>query len=153
MAYISQDTVLYRPLGDLAPEAVALCRYGDIMAALVDVTPTVQVQRDAVIGSRWIHQAARGNALIQMSWTVARAFETPAAARAWGLDMQELLIMHPEGTVTWLTAWYAGQAQRVREYHATVDAARPHPMTSEQWYGHGAWCALDVTLTLSGDID
>ena len=55
-AYRSQDTVIYRPIGDDAPEAVALCSYGDVMPSLVTVFPSVQVQREAVIGSRWMHQ-------------------------------------------------------------------------------------------------
>mgnify|MGYP006923590514 FL=1 len=46
-AYRSQDTVIYRPIGDDAPEAVALCSYGDVMVSLVDVAPSVQVQRVA----------------------------------------------------------------------------------------------------------
>ena len=75
-AYRSQDTVIYRPIGDDAPEAVALCSYGDVMVSLVDVVPSVQVQREAVIGSRWMHQAARGNAGLQMSFSLARAFST-----------------------------------------------------------------------------
>ena len=83
-AYRSQDTVIYRPIGDDAPEAVALCSYGDVMPSLVTVVPSVQVQREAVIGSRWMHQAARGNAGLQRSFSLARAFSTYAAARAWG---------------------------------------------------------------------
>ena len=96
-AYRSQDTVIYRPIGDDAPEAVALCSYGDVMPSLVTVVPSVQVQREAVIGSRWMHQAARGNAGLQMSFSLARAFSTYAAARAWGLDIAELLALYPEG--------------------------------------------------------
>ena len=105
-AYRSQDTVIYRPIGDGAPEAVALCSYGDVMVSLVDVVPSVQVQRETVIGSRWMHQAARGNAGFQMSFSLARAFDSYAAARAWGLDAAELLAMYPEGMVTWMTVSY-----------------------------------------------
>ena len=89
-AYRSQDTVIYRPIGDDAPEAVALCSYGDVMPSLVTVAPSVQVQREAVIGSRWMHQAARGNAGLQMSFSLARAFSTYAAARAWGYSVPKI---------------------------------------------------------------
>ena len=47
-AYRSQDTVIYRPIGDDAPEAVALCSYGDVMPSLVTVAPSVQVQREGL---------------------------------------------------------------------------------------------------------
>lgn len=151
-AYRSQDTVIYRPIGDDAPEAVALCSYGDVMVALVDVVPSVQVQREPVIGSRWMHQAARGNAALQMTMSVARAFATPAAARAWGLDAVEILTLYPEGMITWMTAYHDGRPQRIREYHATLDSAHALPLTGERWYGAGAWCVLEMQLTLTGDI-
>lgn len=153
-AYRSQDTVIYRPIGDDAPEAVALCHYQDVMASLVDVTPSVQIQREAVIGSSWMHQAARGNAALQMTLAVARGFATPAAARAWGLDAVELLTLHPEGMITWMTAYHQGIPQRVRDYHATLDGAHAHPLTGERWYGaDAAWCVLELQFTLTGDID
>ena len=136
-AYRSQDTVIYRPIGDDAPEAVALCSYGDVMVSLVDVVPSVQVQRETVIGSRWMHQAARGN---------------PAAARAWGMDAVEILTLYPEGMITWMTAYHDGRPQRIREYHATLDSAHALPLTGERWYGAGAWCVLEMQLTLTGDI-
>lgn len=84
-AYRSQDTVIYRPIGDDAPEAVALCSYGDVMVSLVDVAPSVQVQREAVIGSRWMHQAARGNAGLQMSfpWRGLSALTPPSGHGDW----------------------------------------------------------------------
>lgn len=152
-AYLSQDTVIYRPTGDDAPEAVALCKYRDVMISLVDVVPSVQVQREPVIGSRWMHQAARGNAALQMTMAVARPFGTPAAARAWGLDAVELLTLHPEGMITWMTAYHDGQPQRIREYHATLDSAHALPLTGERWYGaDAAWCVLELQLTLTGDI-
>ena len=44
MAYESTDTVIYRPDG---LDAVTLCKQGDLMAAPVDVTASVQVQRTA----------------------------------------------------------------------------------------------------------
>lgn len=152
-AYRSQDTVIYRPIGDNAPEAVSLCDYGAVMVALVDVVPSVQVQREAVIGSRWMHQAARGNASMQMSLSVARPYVTAAAARAWGLDSVELLTLHPEGMITWMTAYHHGISQRIREYHATLDSAHALPLTGERWYGPGvAWCVLEVNITLTGEI-
>ena len=40
MAYESTDTVIYRPDG---LDAVTLCKQGDLMAAPVDVTASVQV--------------------------------------------------------------------------------------------------------------
>ena len=67
MAYESTDTVIYRPDG---LDAVTLCKQGDLMAAPVDVTASVQVQRDGVLGSSWMRQRARGNALMQLSFTV-----------------------------------------------------------------------------------
>lgn len=153
-AYRSQDTVIYRPIGDDAPEAVALCSYGDVMVSLVDVVPSVQVQRETVIGSRWMHQAARGNAGFQMSFSLARAFDSYAAARAWGLDAAELLAMYPEGMVTWMTAYHSGIPQRTREYHATLDNVHPLPPTNDQRYGATAfWCVLEIQLFLTGDID
>lgn len=153
-AYRSQDTVIYRPTEDDAPEAVALCNYGDLMVALVDVVPSVQVQREPVIGSRWMHQAARGNAGLQMSFSLARPFKTYAAARAWGLDAAELLTMYPEGMVTWMTAYHAGTPQRIREYHATLDNVHPVPTTNDQRYGIMAfWGVLELQLFLTGDID
>ena len=77
MAYESTDTVIYRPAG---LDAVTLCKQGDLMAAPVDVTASVQVQRDGVLGSSWMLQRARGNALMQLSFTVAHPFPTAAAA-------------------------------------------------------------------------
>jgi hypothetical protein len=153
-AYRSQDTVIYRPIGDDPPEAVALCSYGDVMVSLVDVAPSVQVQREAVIGSRWMHQAARGNAGLQMSFSLARAFCTYAAARAWGLDIAELLALYPEGMVTWMTAYHAGIPQRTRDYRATLDHVQPLPPTNDQRYGAAAfWGVLEIQLFLTGDID
>ena len=153
-AYRSQDTVIYRPIGDDAPEAVALCSYGDVMPSLVTVVPSVQVQREAVIGSRWMHQAARGNAGLQMSFSLARAFSTYAAARAWGLDIAELLALYPEGMITWMTAYHAGIPQRTREYHATLDHVQPLPPTNDQRFGAAAfWGVLEIQLFLTGDID
>ena len=73
MAYESTDTVIYRPDG---LDAVTLCKQGDLMAAPVDVTASVQVQRDGVLGSSWMLQRARGNALMQLSFTVAHPFPT-----------------------------------------------------------------------------
>ena len=78
MAYESTDTVIYRPDG---LDAVTLCKQGDLMAAPVDVTASVQVQRDGVLGSSWMLQRARGNALLQLSFTVAHPFPTAAASR------------------------------------------------------------------------
>lgn len=150
-AYRSQDTVIYRPEG---MEGVVLCREGEVMVSLVDVVPSVQVQREAVIGSRWQWQAARGNAVLQMSLAVARVFGTVAAARAWGLDLQELLAMNPEGTVLWETAFYDGVAQRERVYRATVDSVHARALTSDSWYGgDGAWCVVEMQFTLTGEID
>lgn len=106
MAYESTDTVIYRPDG---LDAVTLCKQGNLMAAPVDVTASVQVQRDGVLGSSWMLQRARGNALMQLSFTVAHPFPTAAAARAWGLDVQELFTLHPLGRVTWLTCYYQGR--------------------------------------------
>lgn len=124
------------------------------MVSLVDVAPSVQVQREAVIGSRWMHQAARGNAGLQMSFSLARAFSTYAAARAWGLDIAELLALYPEGMVTWMTAYHAGIPQRTRDYRATLDHVQPLPPTNDQRYGAAAfWGVLEIQLFLTGDID
>lgn len=153
MVYESTDTVIYRP-DDL--DAVTLCKAGDIMEALVDVTASVQVQRDAVLDSPWMLQRARGNALMQMSLTVAHAFPSAAAARAWGLDVQEMFTLRPLGRVTWLTCYYQGRPQRVREYTATVDPPHPFPLTSDHWYGvdkqGAAWQAVEFKFTLTGEI-
>ena len=94
MHYLSLDTVIYRPDG---LRDIVLCQYDDVMAELVEVKPSVQLQREFVIGSPWMHQASRGNASLQMSFTVVRAFTTFGRARAWGLDLQETLTLHPEG--------------------------------------------------------
>lgn len=155
MVYESTDTVIYRPSGR---DAVTLCKPGDIMVALVDVTSSVQVQRDAVLGSSWMLQRARGNALMQLSFTVAHPFPTAAAARAWGLDVQEMFTLHPLGRVTWLTCYHGGRPQRVREYTATVDPPHPFPLTSDYWYGFdeargAAWQAVEFKFALTGDIN
>ena len=44
---------------------IVLCQYDDVMAELVEVKPSVQLQREFVIGSPWMHQASRGNASLQ----------------------------------------------------------------------------------------
>lgn len=88
MHYLSLDTVIYRPDG---LRDIVLCQYDDVMEELVTVKPSVQIQREAVIASPWMHQAARGNASLQMSFTLVRAFTTFARAHAWGLDLQEAL--------------------------------------------------------------
>lgn len=106
MHYLSLDTVIYRPDG---LRDIVLCQYDDVMEELVTVKPSVQIQREAVIGSPWMHQAARGNASLQMSFTLVRAFTTFARAHAWGLDLQEALTLHPEGVVTWLSCYYQGR--------------------------------------------
>ena len=126
MHYLSLDTVIYRPDG---LRDIVLCQYDDVMEELVTVKPSVQIQREAVIGSPWMHQAARGNASLQMSFTLVRAFTTFARAHAWGLDLQEALTLHPEGVVTWLSCYYQGRPGRTRTYHATVDLAQPLPLT------------------------
>lgn len=168
MHYLSLDTVIYRPDG---LRDIVLCQYDDVMAELVEIKPSVQIQRESVIGSPWMHQAARGNASLQMSFTVVRAFTTFGRARAWGLDLQETLTLHPEGVVTWLSCYYRGRPGRTRTYHATVDLAQPLPLTSEHDLGPAApslgrrpedirlpgmegkaWAALQVSLTLTGDI-
>lgn len=153
MVYESTDTVIYRPDG---LDAVTLCKAGDIMEALVDVTASVQVQRDAVLNSPWMLQRARGNALMQMSLTVAHAFPSTAAAKAWGLDVQEMFTLHPLGRVTWLTCYYQGRPQRVREYTATVDPPHPFPLTGDHWYGEdkqgAAWQAVEFKFALTGEI-
>lgn len=59
MHYLSLDTVIYRPDG---LRDIVLCQYDDVMAELVEVKPSVQLQREFVIGSPWMHQASRGNA-------------------------------------------------------------------------------------------
>ncbi len=51
--------VIYRPDG---LQDIVLCQYDDVMEELVTVKPSVQFQREPVIGSPWMHQAARGNA-------------------------------------------------------------------------------------------
>lgn len=168
MHYLSLDTVIYRPDG---LRDIVLCQYDDVMAELVEVKPSVQLQREFVIGSPWMHQAARGNASLQMSFTVVRAFTTFGRARAWGLDLQETLTLHPEGAVTWLSCYFRGRPGRTRTYHATVDLAQPLPLTSDHDLGADgpsmgrrpedirlpgmegkAWAALQVSLTLTGDI-
>ena len=58
------------------------------------VKPSVQLQREFVIGSPWMHQASRGNASLQMSFAVVRAFTTFGRARAWGLDLQAVSYTH-----------------------------------------------------------
>ena len=78
MHYLSLDTVIYRPDG---LRDIVLCQYDDVMAELVEVKPSVQLQREFVIGSPWMHQASRGNASLQMSFTVVRAFTTFGRAR------------------------------------------------------------------------
>lgn len=109
MHYLSLDTVIYRPDG---LQDIVLCQYDDVMEELVTVKPSVQFQREGVIGSPWMHQAARGNASLQMSFTLVRAFVTFARAHAWGLDLQEALTLHPEGVVTWCPAiTRAGRAE------------------------------------------
>lgn len=155
MVYESTDAVIYLPQG-LA--AVTLCKPRDIMVAPVDVTASVQVQRDGVLGSPWQLQRARGNALMQLSFTVAHPFQTPAAARAWGLDVQEMFTLHPLGRITWMTCYYQGRPQRVREYIATVDPPHPFPLTSDHWYGFdaakgAAWQAVEFKFTLTGEIN
>ena len=154
-AYHSQDTVIYRPTGNDALEAVTLCKYLEKMASPVDVRPQVQVQREPVIGSSWMHQAARGNASFQMSFSVARAFPSTAAARAWGLDLSEMLALYPEGIITWLSCYYDGQPQRIREYHATLDNAYAPYITGERYFGDvlAAWQVVELQFTLTGDID
>ena len=132
MHYLSLDTVIYRPDG---LRDIVLCQYDDVMEELVTVKPSVQIQREAVIASPWMHQAARGNASLQMSFTLVRAFTTFARAHAWGLDLQEALTLHPEGVVTWLSCYYQGRPGRVRTYHATVDLAQPLPLTSDHDLG------------------
>lgn len=106
MHYLSLDTVIYRPAG---LQDIVLCQYDDVMAELVSVKPSIQIQREGVIGSPWMHQAARGNASLQMTLTVVRAWATFARAQAWGLDLQETLTLHPEGTVTWLSCNHLSQ--------------------------------------------
>lgn len=69
MHYLSLDTVIYRPAG---LQDIVLCQYDDVMAELVSVKPSIQIQREGVIGSPWMHQAARGNASLQMTLTVVR---------------------------------------------------------------------------------
>lgn len=155
MAYESTDTVIYRPDG---LDAVTLCQVGDIMVVPVDPTASVQVQRDGVLGSAWMLQRSRGNALMQLSFTVAHPFPTAAAARAWGLDVQEMFTLHPLGRITWLTCYFQGRPQRVREYTATVDPPHPFPLTSDHWYGFdeargAAWQAVEFKFALTGDID
>ena len=168
MHYLSLDTVIYRPDG---LRDIVLCQYDDVMEELVTVKPSVQIQREAVIGSPWMHQAARGNASLQMSFTLVRAFTTFARAHAWGLDLQEALTLHPEGVVTWLSCYYQGRPGRTRTYHATVDLAQPLPLTSDHDLGPDGprlgsrpedirlpdaegkvWAALQVSLTLTRDI-
>lgn len=106
-----------------------------------------------------------------MSFTLVRAFTTFARAHAWGLDLQEALTLHPEGVVTWLSCYYQGRPGRTRTYHATVDLAQPLPLTSDHDLGPDGprlgrrpedirlpdaegkvWAALQVSLTLTGDI-
>lgn len=168
MYYLSQDTVIYRPSG---LQDIVLCQYDDIMEELVGVQPSVQHQREPVIGSPWMHQAARGNASLQMTFTVIRAMATFARARAWSLDVQEQLTLYPEGVITWMTAYHKGRPQRTRTYHATVDEVHPHPLTSEHDLGIDGpsmgrrpqdiripdeegkrWVAVQISLTLTGDI-
>ena len=47
MHYLSLDTVIYRPDG---LRDIVLCQYDDVMAELVEVKPSVQLQREFVIG-------------------------------------------------------------------------------------------------------
>lgn len=154
-AYRSQDTVIYRPIGDDAPEAVALCSYGDVMPSLVTVVPSVQVQREAVIGSRWMHQAARGNAGLQMSFSPGAGFQHLRRRQGMGVGHSGIAGAVPRrGMVTWMTAYHAGIPQRTREYHATLDHVQPLPPTNDQRYGAAAfWSVLEIQLFLTGDID
>lgn len=167
MHYLSLDTIIYRPEGG---GDLVLCQYDDVMAQLVEIKPSVQVQRDAVIGSPWMIQGGRGNSALQMTFTVVRAFVSAGRARGWGLDLQEQLILHPAGTVRWLTSYYQGRAGRERIYYATVDGCRPLPLTSEHDLGAAgpsmgqraddvllpgggrAWVAVEFSLTLTGDV-
>lgn len=168
MHYLSIDTVIYRPDGR---QDIVLCQCDDIMEELVDVKPSVQVQREAVIGSPWLHQAARGNASLQMTLTVVRAWATFGRARSWGLDIQETLTLHPEGVLTWMTSYHQRRPGRTRTYRATVDLAQPLPLTSDHDLGPDGprlgrrpedmrlpdtegkvWAALQLSLTLTGEI-
>lgn len=168
MYYLSRDTVIYRPSGQ---GDIVLCQHDDVMEALVDVKSSVQVQREPIIGSPWMYQVARGNASLQMTFTVVRAFTTFARARAWVLDLQETITLHPEGVITWLSCYHQGIAQRTRSYHATVDDIHPHPITTDHDLGPDgpslgrrpedirlpdesgkAWVSVDITITLTGDI-
>ena len=45
MHYLSLDTVIYRPDG---LRDIVLCQYDDVMAELVEVKPSVQLQREFV---------------------------------------------------------------------------------------------------------
>ena len=49
MHYLSLDTVIYRPDG---LRDIVLCQYDDVMEELVTVKPSVQIQREAVIGQK-----------------------------------------------------------------------------------------------------
>lgn len=168
MHYLSLDTVIYRPAG---LQDIVLCQYDDVMAELVSVKPSIQIQREGVIGSPWMHQAARSNASLQMTLTVVRAWATFARAQAWGLDLQETLTLHPEGTVTWLSCYHQRRPSRTRTYHATVDLVQPLPLTSDHDLGPDgprlgrrpedirlpdtegkAWAAVQLSLTLTGEI-
>ena len=60
MHYLSLDTVIYRPDG---LRDIVLCQYDDVMAELVEVKPSVQIQRESVIGSPWHAPGGKGQRL------------------------------------------------------------------------------------------
>lgn len=152
MATLARDTVIYTP--EESDDSVILCQYNDILTSPLEMDGNAQISRYGIIAAEWQRQRSMGNAVLKMAFAVAHAFVSAAAARAWALDVQELIAMHPVGQVRWLTSYHNGRPHRSRGYMASVDVPRVLSMTSDNWFGEtgsgAAWQAMEFKLTLTG---
>lgn len=161
-AYLAQCSLLYRPDGYTGDD-LPIMDYQDIVTESLSWDPEVTMQRDAITGSSWIKQIARGNASIRMSVTVARSYDTREQAESAAYLAMRYLVDHPQGTLLYRYAYTGKPPVHTREdkWIATLDSIKPVPMTRETWFGivhnynnallisRAAWSAVTHQLTLT----
>ena len=168
MHYLSLDTVIYRPAG---LQDIVLCQYDDVMAGAGE---RQALHPDPARGCDWQPLDAPGRARQRLPADDpdgGQGLGDVCPRPGMGLDLQETLTLHPEGTVTWLSCYHQRRPSRTRTYHATVDLVQPLPLTSDHDLGPDgprlgrrpedirlpdtegkAWAAVQLSLTLTGEI-
>lgn len=147
-----------------ASHKIQLCDFGGLLTSPVTFEGAADVQRSAVIGSRWMHQRGMGNASVTCTFSVATIHEDTYAAESYGEDLFLFFLLHPVGQLIIDSSpdRVTREPRMSRRWTASRDKADPTPMTGDKWFGglrdrvrdidRYAWLEMGYQFTLSSPL-